>query len=121
MSVVPSDLFQVLDTHTSHKEKGYQALVDNGSQVTTTNHKFLLHNYEKISFYKVFQDAGKKSTYKVKGKGYLFLSREDVSYISVPCWYTPSMPVKFTSPGEEVSANKELWKAHTIFSHHFKG
>ena len=52
MSVVPSDLFQVLDTHSSFKETGYQVLVYNGSQVMMTNHRFLSHNYEKISFKK---------------------------------------------------------------------
>ena len=64
---------------------------------------------------------GKQTTYKVEGKGYLFISRGDGSNISVPCWYKPSITAKFISPGEAVSANKNLWKAHTIFSHHFKG
>ena len=31
------------------------------------------------------------------------------------------MPVAVISPGEVVSAKKDIWKAHTIFSHHFKG
>ena len=31
------------------------------------------------------------------------------------------MPVTVISPGEVVSAKKDVWKAHTIFSHHFKG
>ena len=96
-------------------------LVDNGSQVTTTNHRFLLHNYEKILFNKFHQDTGKRITYKVEGKGFLFVPRGDGSYISIPCWYTPSMPVIVTSPVELVSAKKDVWKAHTIFLHHFKG
>ena len=60
LDVVPSDLFHVMDTHISHDTKGFQALVNNCSQVTTTNHKFLLHGYKKISFHKYLQDAGKK-------------------------------------------------------------
>ena len=121
MFIVPSDLFQVQDSYTLSKEIGYQSLVDNGSQVTTTNHRFLLHDFEKISFQKYLRDAGKRITYKVEGKGFLFVPRGDGSYIKIPCWYTPSMPVTDISPGEVVSAKKDVWKAHTIFSHHFKG
>ena len=108
MSGAPSDLFQVLDTHSSLKDKGSRVLVDNGSQVTTANHKFLLHNYEKISFHKFLRDAGKRITYKVEGKGYLFVPRGDGSYMSIQCWYTPSMPVTVISTVEEVSSKKDL-------------
>ena len=31
------------------------------------------------------------------------------------------MTVTVISPGDAVSAKKNLWKSHTIFSHHFKG
>ena len=31
------------------------------------------------------------------------------------------MLVTVISPGELVSSKKDIWKAHTIFSHHFKG
>ena len=95
-----------MDTPISHDTKSYRALVDSGSQVTTTNHKLLLHGYKKISFHKYLQYAGKRITYNVEVKGYLFVPRGDGSCISIPCWYKPSMPVTVISLGEEVYTKK---------------
>ena len=79
-----SDLFHVIapSSHGYMKEK--QALVDNGIQVTTNNHKFLLQNYSEITFNKFICDAGKKVAYKVDGQGYLYVPRGNGSYIYIP-------------------------------------
>ena len=101
--------------------RDFRKHVDNGIQVTTENQRLLLHNYSNTSFNKFLKDYGKNFTYKVKGQGLLYVIIGDGSYLSIPCWYKPSITVTIISPGEAVSSNKDIWSAHTILYHHFCG
>jgi hypothetical protein len=91
------------------------ALVDSGSQGTTTNHQWLLHKYKKINFEKYLFDAGKKMAHKVIGKGYTKISNGDGIYSGIHSWHTPTIPMTVISPGEVVHQHKKLYKSNTIY------
>ena len=83
--VLTLDLFQVMGSADSQFPKEHRALFDNGSQATTTNKGFLLHNYTTISNPRVLRDAGGKVKYKVEGKGTLMVPRGDGSFMEIKC------------------------------------
>ena len=115
------DLFQVMDDADSHFPQEHGALVDNLSQVTTTNKKFLLHDFKPITSPRLLKDARKKAQYVIKGQGTLLVPRGDGSYMRIKCWYTPSLPVTVISPGEHFQQHPSQFESHTIFSHEYKG
>ena len=77
-------------------------MVDNVSQVTTTNKQFLLNDFIPITTPWILKDEGKKAQYIIKGQGTLLVPRGDGSYMRIKCWYTPSLPVTVISPEEHV-------------------
>ena len=96
-------------------------MIDNGSQVTTTNKLFLLHEYTPHKTNRTLQGAGKKIKYKVEGQSYLMVPRVDGSFMKIQCCYTPTLPVTGISPGEHVQQNPSHLDSHTILSHEYKG
>ena len=119
--VLTLDLFQVKEAADTQFPREHRSLVDNGSQATTTNKCFLLHNYTSINNQRFLRDAGGKITYNVEGKGTLMVPRGDGSFMSIKCWYTPTLTVTVISPGEHVKQKPTKISSHTIFSHEFKG
>ena len=115
------DLYQVMDATDTQFPQKHSDLLDNVSQVTTTNKRFLLHNYGPIESPHILRDAGKKVKYKINGQGTLMVLRGDGSYMGIKCWYTPSLPVTVISRGEHFQQNPSKLESHTIFSHEFKG
>ena len=115
--VLTLDLFQVMEAADSQFPREHRALVDNGSQATTTNKRFLLNNYTSINIPRVLRDAGGKIAYKVEGQGTLMVPRSDGSFTDIKCWYTPTLPVTVISPEEHVQQNLITISFHTIFSH----
>ena len=91
------DLCHVVDAMDTKFPKEHRALIDNGSQLTTTNKRFLLHNYKDVDTLQILWDAGKKVKYKIRGQGKYLVPRGDRSYIGIKCWYTPSLPVTVIS------------------------
>ena len=116
VNVLTLDLFQVMEAADTQFPREHRALVDNGSQATTTNKRFLLHNYTSINFPRVLRDAGGNITYKVEGQGTLMVPRGDGSFMGIKCWYTPTLPVTVISPGEHIQQNPAKLSSHTIFS-----
>ena len=88
------DLCKIMNAADTNFPAEHRALVDNGSQVTTTNKRFLIHNYKEVNSSQVLRDVGKKVKYKVEGQGILMVPRGDGSYMGIKCWYTPSLPAK---------------------------
>eukprot|EP00957_Ditylum_brightwellii_P008907 674014-Ditylum_brightwellii.AAC.1 len=68
-----------------------------GSQVTTTHHKWLFHEYKNIKVNTFLYDAGKKMTHKVICKGHMKIPNDDGSHSRVHAWYTPTMPTTVLS------------------------
>ena len=120
-SVCSLDLFQVMEATTTVFPWEHRALVDNGSQATTTNKRFLLHQYHPVKNSRVLHDAGGKVTYNIEGQGILMVPRGDGSFLPMKCWYTPTLPVTVISPGEHVQQCQGVLASHTVFSHEFKG
>ena len=85
--------------------KENRALIDSGSQVTTTNKNFLLQDYQDVDIPWILRDTGKKVKYKIQGQGTLMVPRGDGSYMGIRCWYTPSLPFTVISPGEHFQQN----------------
>ena len=106
-----------MDAADSQFPQEHRVLVDNGSQMTTTNKLFLLHDYQPITTPRILKDAGKKAQYVIKGQGTLLVPRGDGSYMHVKCWCTPLLPVTVISPGEHVQQHPSQFESHTIFSH----
>ena len=64
------ELCEHVDSPKGYKQQGRRrGFVDGGSMVNSTNDKSILHCLKKITFEKVLGDAGKKSSYRVEGKG----------------------------------------------------
>ena len=60
--------------------------------VTSTNDKSILHRLKKITFEKFLGNAGKKSSDRVEGKGYIVVPGTDGRLIEIPCWYCIHQP-----------------------------
>ena len=61
-----------------------RGFVDEGSMVTSTNDKIILHRLKKISFEKFLGDAGKKSSHRVEGKGFILVPGTDGRLVEIP-------------------------------------
>ena len=94
----------------------YCALIDSGSQVTTTNHKWLIHESKPITFDKYIYDAGKKVEHKVIGEGYIRVPNSNGIYSNIHLWHTPSIPTTIISPAEIMQLHNSIYTSHTIHS-----
>eukprot|EP00957_Ditylum_brightwellii_P068169 5174433-Ditylum_brightwellii.AAC.1 len=84
-----------------------QPLDDNGSQVTTTSNKSILHNYTGITQGPTLYDTDKRMKHITTGKGYLHLKDNNNHICAISCWYTPTLPVTVISSGEIVHPHRK--------------
>ena len=72
------EVCETVDSRQDVRQQGRRrGFVDGGSMVTSTNDKSILHRLKKITFEKFLGDAGKKSSYRVEGKGYIVVPGTD--------------------------------------------
>ena len=84
--VLTLDLFQVMEAVDSQYPKEHRALVDNGSQETTTNTLFLLHNYTPINNPRDLRDAvGKVTQVKLEDQDSVVDEDDDFVEEDVSC------------------------------------
>jgi hypothetical protein len=100
--VVGPDLVHYSDCSASNN----RALIDTGTEASTTHLKYLLHKFKNVSFKKYMSDAG-NMRHRSLGFGYLKLVTNDDNnapnrFALVHCWFTPTLRHTVFSSGATV-------------------
>ena len=84
--------------------------------MTSINNRIIIHHLKKIEYEQYLGDSGRKSSYRVEGRGFIMVPGTDGRPVELPCWYTPSLPITVIGPVEYIQENPDVFEAHDIYS-----